>query len=144
LICANAGVDISNVADTETVCTLPRDPDSSAKQLHQALSSTFHTHIGVVISDTFGRPWREGLTNIAIGVGGIEALRDYVGMRDPTGHVLQVTKLAIADELAGAAELVMGKLDRVPAAIIRGFSFDRTTGSAHELLRRPEQDLFRY
>ena len=144
LICANAGVDLSNSVENTTVCTLPADPDASAMRIRRELATRTGCEIAVIVCDTFGRPWREGLTNIAIGVAGIRPLRDYVGMKDPNGHVLQVTKLAAADELASAAELVMGKLDRVPAAIIRGYGYEQGEGSARELLRRPELDMFRY
>jgi coenzyme F420-0:L-glutamate ligase/coenzyme F420-1:gamma-L-glutamate ligase len=143
LICANAGVDQSNVAGDDIVCVLPDDPDLSAQRVAETVQAeTGHT-LGVIVSDTFGRPWREGLTNVAIGVAGIRPLRDYVGMKDPQGRTLRVTALAIADELAGAAELVMGKLDRVPAALIRGFRAETGPGSARELLRKPELDMFR-
>jgi coenzyme F420-0:L-glutamate ligase/coenzyme F420-1:gamma-L-glutamate ligase len=144
LICANAGVDQSNMRREEIVCILPRDPDASAARIRAEVQSAAGVDVGVVVSDTFGRPWREGLTNIAIGVAGLSPLRDYVGMPDPNGRVLRVTRLAVADELAGAAELVMGKLDRVPAALIRGYPFDPAPGSAQALVRRPELDMFRY
>ena len=99
--------------------------------------------VGVVICDTFGRAWREGLTNVAIGVAGLRPIRSYVGMLDAQGRALRVTALAIADELAGAAELVMGKLDRVPAAIVRGYDAEPGDGSAQELIRASELDMFR-
>jgi coenzyme F420-0:L-glutamate ligase/coenzyme F420-1:gamma-L-glutamate ligase len=99
--------------------------------------------VGVVITDTFGRPWREGLTNVAIGVAGLEPLRSYLGERDPAGNVLQATVLAVADEVAGAAELVMGKLSRIPAAIVRGLAWQRGESGSRPLLRDPARDLFR-
>jgi coenzyme F420-0:L-glutamate ligase / coenzyme F420-1:gamma-L-glutamate ligase len=144
LICANAGVDISNVAGADTVCVLPEDPDASARRIRSGLQRYTNLELAVIVSDTFGRPWREGLTNVAIGAAGIKPLRDYVGQRDPQGHELRVTALAIADELAAAAELVMGKLDRVPAAVVRGYRYEPGAGSARELLRQPELDMFRY
>ena len=142
LICANAGVDASNVADDETVCVLPEDPDRSAAHIAEGIAQQ-GIEAAVIISDTFGRAWREGLTNVAIGVAGMNAMRDYVGMHDPQGRELRVSTMAAADELASAAELVMGKLDRVPVAIIRGYHYEPAPGSARDLLRRPELDLFR-
>lgn len=144
LVCANAGVDLSNSGAEDRVCVLPENPDRSAQTVRERLLDQYAVDVAVVISDTFGRPWREGLTNIAIGVAGMRPLRDYVGMSDSNGRPLQVTKLAVADEIASAAELVMGKLDRVPAAIVRGFAIERGPGEATELLRRPDLDMFRY
>jgi coenzyme F420-0:L-glutamate ligase / coenzyme F420-1:gamma-L-glutamate ligase len=143
LICANAGVDQSNVAGQDVVCVLPDDPDRSARHIAGVLRELSGCALGVIISDTFGRPWREGLTNVAIGVAGMRPIRDYIGMRDAQGRSLRVTALAVADELAGAAELVMGKLDRVPAALIRGCRLELGEGTARELLRKPELDMFR-
>lgn len=144
LICANAGVDLSNVPGGEVVCLLPEDPDLSARRIVASVEVAGGVNVAVIVADTFGRPWREGLTNVAIGIAGLRPLRDYVGQLDPAGHVLRVSTLAIADELASASELVMGKLDRVPAALIRGYPYERGEGSARELLRRPELDMFRY
>ena len=145
LICANAGVDLSNVPGGEIVCLLPEDPDLSARRIAASVAAAAGGgSVAAIVADTFGRPWREGLTNVAIGVAGLRPLRDYVGQHDPAGHVLRVSTLAIADELASASELVMGKLDRVPAALIRGYPYERGEGSAHELLRKPELDMFRY
>ena len=141
-ICANAGVDQSNV-DVETVALLPEDPDRSARALRERLASIAGVEVSVIIADTFGRPWREGLTNVAIGVAGMAALRDYIGEPDSAGRPLQATILAVADELAGAAEIVMGKLDRVPAAIVRGLRLDPGDGGSKPLLREPARDLFR-
>ena len=143
LICANAGVDNSNVVGEETVCLLPEDPDLSARRIAAGLRHLSGLELPVVIADTFGRPWREGLTNVAIGVAGLLPLRDYVGQHDPQGRSLRVSVLAIADELASAAELVMGKLDRVPAAIVRGYPYEAGEGSARALLRDPALDIFR-
>ncbi|RMF89575.1 MAG: coenzyme F420-0:L-glutamate ligase [Nitrospinota bacterium] len=142
-VCANAGVDESNVEGEATVTVLPVDPDRSATEIRLGLQALFHCELAVIISDTFGRPWREGITNVAIGVSGMLPLKDYRGMVDPAGHTLRVTTLAIADELAAAAELVMGKLDRVPVALIRGYSYPKGAGGISSLLRLPERDLFR-
>lgn len=142
LVCANAGIDASNTpADTATL--LPEDPDGSAKRLAAALSREFQADVGVILSDTFGRPWREGLVNVAIGVAGVAALIDYRGQRDPENRVLQATVIAVADEIASAAELVMGKMDQVPAALVHGFRCDAAPGMARQLLRAADQDLFR-
>jgi coenzyme F420-0:L-glutamate ligase/coenzyme F420-1:gamma-L-glutamate ligase len=143
LVCANAGVDASNLEGDDSVCVLPSDPDASAAALAAAVAARTGAQVAVIISDTFGRPWREGLTNVAIGVAGIKPVLDYVGRRDPAGRELRVTAMAIADELASAAELVMGKLSRVPAALVRGYPYQAGEGTARELLRKPEMDLFR-
>src|SRR3989475_108767 len=118
-VCANAGVDQSNV-DVECVALLPEDPDGSARALRDRIRALAGVDVFVIVADTFGRPWREGLTNVAIGLAGLTPLRSYLGERDPAGRPLQATILAVADELAAAAEPVMGKLDRIPAAIVRG------------------------
>jgi coenzyme F420-0:L-glutamate ligase/coenzyme F420-1:gamma-L-glutamate ligase len=141
-ICANGGVDQSNV-DLESAALLPEDPDRSARGLRERVRELAGADTAVIVSDTFGRPWREGLTNVAIGVAGLQPIKSYLGARDPAGHLLQATLLAVADEVAGAAEPVMGKLDRVPAAIIRGLALDRGEGTSKELLRDPARDLFR-
>ena len=141
-ICANAGVDQSNV-DEETVALLPEDPDRSARELREALRSRAGVEVGVIIADTFGRPWREGLTNVAIGLAGFAPIRSYLGERDPAGRPLQATILALADELAGAAEPVMGKLDRIPLAIVRGLQLPPVDEGSKPLLRDPARDLFR-
>ncbi|MFQ5898831.1 MAG: coenzyme F420-0:L-glutamate ligase [Candidatus Methylomirabilia bacterium] len=141
-ICANGGVDQSNV-DLDTASLLPEDPDRSAHSLRERIRGLTGQEIAVIVSDTFGRPWREGLTNVAIGVAGIQPIRSHLGERDPAGHVLQATVLAVADELAGAAELVMGKLARIPVAIVRGLGLERGETSSKALLRDPSRDLFR-
>jgi coenzyme F420-0:L-glutamate ligase/coenzyme F420-1:gamma-L-glutamate ligase len=141
-VCANAGVDQSNV-DADTACLLPADGDRSAQALRRRLQDLTGFDLGIIVADTFGRPWREGLTNIAIGLAGFQPLKSYLGKQDPAGHVLQATVLAFADELAGAAEPVMGKLDRVPVAIIRGADWEAGEGSSRELVRSPDRDLFR-
>jgi coenzyme F420-0:L-glutamate ligase/coenzyme F420-1:gamma-L-glutamate ligase len=141
-ICANGGVDQSNV-DAEAACLLPEDGDRSARALRDRLQQLTGHELAIIIADTFGRPWREGLTNVAIGVAGFQPLKSYLGERDPAGHVLMATVLALADELAGAAEPVMGKLSRVPVAIIRGLGWEPAEASSEALLRDPARDLFR-
>lgn len=141
-VCANAGVDASNV-DAGYVTLLPRDSDASAARIRRTLEERCGSPIAVVVSDTFGRAWREGHTNVAIGSAGIAPIRDYRGQLDPAGRELLVTQIAQIDELSGAAELVMGKLDRVPAAVVRGYAWEPAQGAAVELVRPPERDLFR-
>jgi len=141
-ICANGGVDQSNV-DLDSASLLPEDPDRSARALRERIHGLTGVDAAVIISDTFGRPWREGLTNVAIGVAGLAPIRNYLGAQDPAGHTLQATLLAVADELAGAAEPVMGKLNRVPVTIIRGLPFERGEDTSKALLRDPSRDLFR-
>jgi coenzyme F420-0:L-glutamate ligase / coenzyme F420-1:gamma-L-glutamate ligase len=143
-VCANAGVDRSNVAGEDVVCLLPIDCDASARALQERLSELSGARVGVVISDTFGRAWRMGLVNVALGVAGIPALLDYRGRPDDFGMPLQATVVAIADELAAAAELLMGKTRRVPVVIVHGLEvFEGESGSGQELVRPPELDLFR-
>jgi coenzyme F420-0:L-glutamate ligase/coenzyme F420-1:gamma-L-glutamate ligase len=141
-VCANAGVDQSNV-DTDTACLLPEDSDRSARQLRERLRTLIGHDLAIIVADTFGRPWREGLVNVAIGLSGFEPIVSYLGQEDPAGHVLQATILALADELASAAEPAMGKLDRVPVVIIRGLGWTRGEGSSRALMRDPARDLFR-
>jgi coenzyme F420-0:L-glutamate ligase/coenzyme F420-1:gamma-L-glutamate ligase len=143
LICANAGVDESNVAGGHVVTLLPLDPDGSAAALRAALRERAGVDVAVIISDTFGRPWREGQINVAIGVAGMAPLADYAGQQDGYGYTLRASVIAVADELASAAELVMGKIDAVPAAIVRGYAYTQASGSARALIRAPEKDLFR-
>ena len=135
-ICANAGVDQSNVEGADAVSLLPEDPDRSARALARVLGC------GVIVTDTFGRPWREGLVDIAIGIAGVPPFIDFRGREDAYGHPLHVTLLAAADALAAAAGLVMGKTARTPAALIRGFPWEQTESSTAALLRAPEKDLF--
>jgi len=142
LVCANAGVDLSNVGG-DRATLLPSDPDASAERLRSALQSSTGARLGVVITDTHGRAWREGQVNLAIGVAGVEALRHFEGQLDPTGYELRVTLLATADELASAAELVMGKIDKVPAALVRGLSRALGEGAAAQLVRPAATDMFR-
>ena len=141
-ICANAGVDQSNVG-LGWVCLLPEDPDASARAFAERVRAALGVEVAVIVADTFGRPWREGLVNVAIGVAGLRPLQTYLGVPDPHGYTLQATILAIADELAATTELVMGKLDGVPVAVVRGYRYDAGPGSARELLRDPNLDLFR-
>ena len=141
-VCANAGVDRSNTGGRELLVLLPERPDESARRLRESLRERSGVAPGVVISDSFGRPWREGQVNVAIGAAGVVALRDYRGQRDPAGYELQGTELGIMDELASAAELVMGKLDRVPVALVRGAAV-AGDDTARRLLRDPATDLFR-
>ena len=141
-VCANAGIDMSN-AHEGTAILLPQDPDASARALHAALCKAFACHVGVIISDTFGRAWREGLVNVALGVAGLNPLIDYRGQTDANGKPLQATVIAVADELAAAAELVMGKSDRIPVAIVRGARIANRSGSGADLIRSADRDLFR-
>ena len=141
-VCANAGVDTSNTPKG-TVTLLPKDPDSSAAQIRQELESEFGVQLAVIVSDTFGRPWREGLVNVALGVAGMQPLADYRGQMDCFGRQLQVTRIAVADELASTAELVMGKTKGVPVALIRGMTYPEGEGQGRQILRSSERDLFR-
>jgi coenzyme F420-0:L-glutamate ligase/coenzyme F420-1:gamma-L-glutamate ligase len=143
LICANTAVDVSNVDGGRHALLLPKDPDRSAAKIHAALKKTLHLSIPVIITDTFGRPWREGLTEVAIGVAGMKALHDYRGRRDPHDYELQASIDADADQLACAAGLVCGKLARTPACIIRGFAYQPGRGTARDLIRPAVNDLFR-
>jgi coenzyme F420-0:L-glutamate ligase/coenzyme F420-1:gamma-L-glutamate ligase len=142
-VCANAGVDRSNAGAADTVVLLPVDPDASAARLREAFRRAAGATVAVVVTDTFGRAWREGHTNVAIGIAGLPALKRYVGQRDPEGYELRVTEIAVADEIAAAAELVMGKLDRCPVALVRGFTPDEPPETAQEYVRPADRDLFR-
>lgn len=142
-ICANSGVDVSNVNGGQNALLLPEDPDHSATQLHTELKKRLGFSIPVIITDSFGRPWREGLTETAIGLAGMRALHDFRGRRDPHGYPLRVTMEAVADELACAAGLVCGKLARTPACIIRGYDYRPGRGKARDLIRPAKRDLFR-
>ncbi len=141
-VCASAGVDASNAPDSETVVLLPDDPDASASRLRERLREVTGAEVGVIVSDSFGRPWRLGTTDVAIGVSGIGPLLDLKGERDAAGYELHATTIAVADELAAAAELVLGKTSRIPAAIIRGAAI-AGEGSVRDLLMPAERDLFR-
>ena len=141
-VCANAGVDASNVAPG-FVTVLPTDPDASAGRLRAALSATLGCPVAAIVSDTFGRPWREGVVNVALGVAGVRPLIDYRGTRDPYGRPLRATVIALADELAGAAEIVTGKTAGTPVAIVRGAAEWAGEGSARMLVREAGRDMFR-
>jgi len=142
-VCANAGIDASNVGPEGTVCLLPLDPDASARGIRAAIREATGAEVAVIVSDTFGRAWREGHTNVAVGLAGMLPFADYVGQTDPFGYELRVSTLCVADELAGATELVMNKLDGVPVAIVRGFDYPKGDGSARQIVRAKENDLFR-
>jgi len=143
-VCASAGVDSSNAPEAGTLVLLPVDPDASAARLRARLRELTGAEIAVIVSDSFGRAWRQGTTDVAIGCAGVEPLLDLHGERDATGYELHATVIAVADELAGAAELVRGKLNRVPAAVVRGFGFEPSgQGTARELVIPPDRDLFR-
>ena len=143
-VCANAGVDRSNVDGVDDVCLLPIDCDASALGLRERIGSLTGVQVGVVVSDTFGRAWRMGLVNVALGVAGMPAVLDYRGRPDDFGMPLQATVVAVADELAAAAELLMGKTRRVPVVIARGLDLPEvTSGTGQELVRPSELDLFR-
>ncbi|HSL15998.1 MAG TPA: coenzyme F420-0:L-glutamate ligase [Actinomycetota bacterium] len=141
-VCANAGVDASNV-EPGFVALLPEDPDGSAERLRAGLGERLGRRIAVVVTDTFGRTWRQGVVNVAIGCAGLPALADLRGTPDHTGRTLEATVVALADEVAAASGLVMGKAARVPAAIVRGIESDAPHGRASDLVRPPEEDLFR-
>jgi coenzyme F420-0:L-glutamate ligase/coenzyme F420-1:gamma-L-glutamate ligase len=143
LVCANSGVDVSNVDGGRHALLLPEDPDRSAAQLRRQIKKFTGLAVPVIISDSFGRAWREGLTEVAIGVAGMKPMRDERGRRDPQGYSLRVSVEAVADELACAAGLVCGKLNRTPACIVRGYRYPTGRGSARDLLRPAASDLFR-
>jgi len=141
-VCASAGVDASNAPEADTLVLLPEDPDASAARLRHRLQELTGAEVAVIVSDSFGRAWRQGTTDVAIGCAGLRPLLDLHGERDPAGYELHATVIAVADELAGAAELVRGKLDRIPVAIVRGFDA-RGEGTASDLVMPPDRDLFR-
>jgi coenzyme F420-0:L-glutamate ligase/coenzyme F420-1:gamma-L-glutamate ligase len=142
-ICANSGVDASNVDGGDSALLLPKDPDRSAARLRSQVKRALRVSVAVIISDSFGRPWREGLTEVAIGVAGMKPLLDYRGKRDPHGYQLRASYEAVADELACAAGLVCGKLNRTPVCIVRGFKYQPGRGTARGLIRAKKDDLFR-
>jgi len=141
-ICASAGVDQSNTPEDGTLVLLPLDPDGSAAALRDRLRELSGRDVGVIVTDSFGRPWRQGTTDVAIGAAGVEVMRDLSGEHDPIGYELKATVITIADEIAGAAQLVSGKLDRAPVTIVRGLQV-RGDGKATEIPVPPERDLFR-
>ncbi len=148
-ICANAGVDESNIGGERQLALLPVDPDRSAREIRARLQQLASQQapqtpeVAVIISDTWGRPWRNGQVNMAIGLAGMEAIADYRGQLDPYGYLMQASAIAVADELAAAAELVMGKIDRIPVALIRGYAYTPTEGTARTLIRDGATDMFR-
>ncbi len=141
-VCGSAGVDASNAPERDTVVLLPVDPDVSAARLREELRGLTGADVGVIVTDSFGRPWRAATTDVAIGAAGVEVVRDLLGEADPAGYELHATRIALADEIAGAAQLVFGKLDRVPVAIVRGLDV-RGDGRAADIVISPETDLFR-
>jgi coenzyme F420-0:L-glutamate ligase/coenzyme F420-1:gamma-L-glutamate ligase len=143
-VCANAGVDSSNVPEHECVTLLPENPDRSANEIRNIIKAQLGIEVAIIISDTHGRPFREGAINIAIGIAGFLPIKNYIGLTDLFGYELRTTKIAIADELASAAELLMGEADEGNAVIvIRGYSYEKGKGSARTLVREAERDLFR-
>lgn len=143
-VCANAGIDTSNVGKlSDHVLLLPDDPDESARKIRNYLNAKTGVNVGIIISDTFGRPFRKGQVNIAIGVAGIDPIKSYIGKRDMYGNILRVTEIAIADEITSAAELVMGKSSRVPVSIVRGYDFSFNDSSISKVTRSKKEDLFR-
>jgi coenzyme F420-0:L-glutamate ligase / coenzyme F420-1:gamma-L-glutamate ligase len=141
-VCASAGVDASNAKGPDTLVLLPVDPDASAAHIRARILDLTGVEVGIVVSDSFGRAWRLGTTDVALGVAGITPLLDLDGRRDSVGYELHATQIAVADEIAGAAQLVMGKLDGIPAALVRGLDV-RGTGLGRDLLMPRERDLFR-
>jgi len=140
-VCASAGVDASNAPEAGTLVLLPHDPDASARALRRRLRELTGVDVGVIVSDSFGRAWRQGTTDVALGVAGLAPLRDLRGTPDAVGHELRTTQIAVADEIAGAAELVLGKANRVPAARVRGVDAGGD-GSGSELVMPRDRDLF--
>jgi coenzyme F420-0:L-glutamate ligase/coenzyme F420-1:gamma-L-glutamate ligase len=141
-ICASAGVDQSNTPEPETLVLLPLDPDGSAAKLREELRARCGKDVGVIVTDSFGRPWRQGTTDVAIGAAGVQVMQDLSGEHDPIGYELKATFISVADEVAGAAQLASGKLDRVPVTIVRGLDL-RGDGRAADIPVPPELDLFR-
>ncbi len=141
-VCASAGVDRSNTPGDDWVVLLPLDPDASARRLRESLAARFGIAPAVIVSDSFGRAWRDGTTDVAIGLAGMRPVLDLRGQEDGRGRLLTGTQIAVADELAGAAELVMGKANQVPAALIRGYRVPEGDGAARDLVMPPERDLF--
>ena len=141
-VCASAGVDASNAPESGTLVLLPLDPDASAERLRTRLAELTGRTVAVLVTDSFGRPWRQGTTDVAIGAAGLHVLLDLRGARDPAGYELHATMIAVADEIAGAAELVMRKTARIPAAVVRGLALGGE-GRARDLVMPAERDLFR-
>jgi coenzyme F420-0:L-glutamate ligase/coenzyme F420-1:gamma-L-glutamate ligase len=141
-ICASAGVDSSNAPEPGMLVLLPIDPDESARRIRERLRELSGREVGVLVTDSFGRPWRQGTIDVALGAAGVEVMRDLRGARDRVGYELHATMIATADEIASAAELVMGKVEGIPAAVVRGLEV-AGDGSAHDLVIPEERDLFR-
>ena len=142
--CANAGIDASNIPGEGTVALLPVDPDKSAYGIRRSISDAIGIDVAVIISDTFGRPWRTGAVNVAIGVSGMEPMESYVGEEDDNGNLMYTTVICVADEIAAASELVMGKTSRIPVALIRGYEYTSSDSASNQLLiRDPDKDMFR-
>ncbi|HLY30860.1 MAG TPA: coenzyme F420-0:L-glutamate ligase [Ktedonobacterales bacterium] len=145
-VCANAGVDASNVPGAEMVCLLPDDPDASAARLRAELARRLGVELAVIVSDSFGRPWRMGIVNVALGVAGLAPLVDYRGQPDDYGRVMSASIIAVADEIAAAAELATGKVERTPFVVVRGYAYQRDAreaGSGADLIMPAAQDMFR-
>ena len=141
--CINAGIDLSNVAGDNMAAYLPVDSDKSAYNIRSSIKKSLGVNIAVIVTDTWGRPWRVGVTNVAIGISGMSAFQDYRGLNDANGMDLKASIIAVVDELAAASELVMNKLDNIPVALIKGYTYVPYEGSINDLIRPPEQDLFR-
>ena len=143
-ICANAGIDASNIPGSDSICLLPVDPDASARRIRDAIRQRLGVDVAVLVSDTFGRPWRNGAINVSIGVAGFNPVISYIGEFDPHGNELHTTTIAVADELAATAELVTGKLLGVPVALVKGYPYERMEDAdSRAIVREPDKDLFR-
>ena len=142
-ICANSGIDNSNVEGIDNICLLPKDPDKTCLQIKTKIKRILNKNIAVIMTDTFGRPWRMGQTNIAIGVAGINPINSYVGQQDIFDRTLNFTEICIADEIAGAAELIMGKTKKIPVAILKGYKYKADSDSISNIIRDKNSDLFR-
>ncbi len=141
--CINAGIDLSNVTGESMATYLPIDSDKSAYNIRTYVNKSLGINIAVIVTDTWGRPWRVGVTNVAIGISGMSPFQDYRGLHDPNGMDLKASIIAVVDEIAAASELVMNKLDNIPIALVKGYTYIPCEGSINELIRPPEQDLFR-
>ena len=143
-ICANAGIDASNIPGSNSICLLPVDPDASARRIRDSIRERLGVDVAVLVSDTFGRPWRNGAINVSIGVAGFNPVISYIGEFDPHGNELHTTTIAVADELAATAELVTGKLLGVPVALVKGYPYERMEDAdSRDIVRDPDKDLFR-
>ncbi len=142
-VCANSGVDVSNIRENDSASILPKDADRTARRVRKMIWEKTHRDVAVLISDTFGRPWRQGAVNVTIGLDGMFGLTDYRGQKDDNGQTLTSTIISVADELASAAELVMGKVNRIPIALIRGYEYNPVDSDSKDLIRESKNDLFR-